>query len=409
MSMYPQDLFDMMLAGQQDQPDEQVAMPFPTPGAPSGFLDRLALALSQMPQTQHAPYYGGNTGQEFGGGLLEGLARGYSSARLGAMKQREQTQQALNQQAHDQNLMNHQATMDARKEKLAFIRNTGEHRSNRLFDLANPEPAKPTTADNAVETIVGPNGKPVYVKRADAVGKEPYFKPSESSAQADDPSIDDNTLRGMMNQYQTGNGVPTFGMGKNGVAAKRKFYSTVGQLVGMGADPGTAAGMAKSERANLTKLADQRGFLSSYGGTLSKNIQMANGLRKLAIDTNVPLMNALAMPAAKHLFGDTAITDFQAAVQPVRNEAARILQGGMTGGGQITLEGQRDLKAILGDGFTIKQFLGATSVLEREYKNRSAANDQAIKEARDRLHTLGMVTLPGDKPAGDWFEQNRPR
>jgi len=111
------------------QPAYEPAQKLPAQGMWGNWLDNLATSLATTPL--QAP-------NNFGGGLLSGFAKGFSTARLGKMSEREKLQKAMDDYAAKRNEANIKATTDAaaaRQKRLEDLRADIDKRRRDRDDL----------------------------------------------------------------------------------------------------------------------------------------------------------------------------------------------------------------------------------------------------------------------------------
>ena len=112
------------------QPVYEPAQSLPAQGMWGNWLDNLATSLATTPL--QAP-------NNFGGGLLSGFAKGFSTARLGKMSEREKLQKAMDDYAAKRNEANIKATADAaaaRQRRLDEISKRASDRQRFMFEDA---------------------------------------------------------------------------------------------------------------------------------------------------------------------------------------------------------------------------------------------------------------------------------
>ena len=360
----------------QPQPNPQVPMPFPSPGAPHGYLDRLAMGLANTNIPEADPSNGGAA-------FLGGLAHGFSGSRIAEMQKRAKYEQVLNTQAHDQNVANAQATTEARK----------------LTDAkalkAAPGWSAPKTADNAVETITGPDGKPLIVKRADAIGKAPYVKPD--APPADEPIMSPAAIKKRVEIFKAGGPEPSFGMGHGGIANRVAFNNELGLSPESGSDIQAGRSSAVAEKANLTNLTKVHGAATAFEETALKNTKILesalNGLPDAGASfLNRPLRSILSATGSKDM------AKFNTARQVVVPEFTRLLNS-PSAAGVITESARKEMNVIIDPNSTVGQIKTAIAILKQDAANRTQSYQDEINASQQRISQIG-VPPKSAAPAG---------
>jgi len=320
--------------------------------------------------------------QDFASGLLGGITRGLGAAGTRAAAQRAKLEaDALRRTAlrDAQNIAatrQHQTEVSGAKRGLVMA---GVH-----AELAKQKEKTPEeiTAEAKARALGEAQGK--------AAGPE-----APGTAE---PKLSDDALNAMVSTY-FGTGVaPSFGMGKQGVANKTRFYNRIGEVAkGGDIDPAQRIAASKAERDNLTKLTTTNGALTAFGNTVEKNLNLLEPALKGLPDVGVGVLNAPLRGVASQ-FGSKTMSRFNAARQTVVNEFAKIINNpSLSSNGVLSDSARHEMETIIDPNAPVGAIREAIKTLRGEFKNRKASYAQEIADSQARIKSLGA--LPGTAQA----------
>lgn len=234
---------------------------------------------------------------------------------------------------------------------------------------------------------------------------------------------DRETARLLAEREFAGGNPPQFGRGDKGEANRTLYYEEFAKLAKennvTGGDIAANRRIAGAEGANLTNLQRGYGVVEQQAQTLRGNIATLNKYLEKVPDTGTLKGNEVLRPILK-AFGSSAVSGYEGALEPVTTEAGRIYSAGLSGGGVLSVEQKRDLKAVADKNFTKKQMRTALEVIDQDLENRRKGLQSEIDASQKRLRAIGQPSPatgsvesrvtpagPAYKPGG-FFDANRP-
>lgn len=271
----------------------------------------------------------------------------------------------------------------------------GESAPNRLVDVpldggaigqrdpmtnALTVPYKPPEAGAPV-AVVGADGKPTYVNKADAVGKRPYEKPSASVILNGSAGLQGGGLDLAAQTYlQTG----TMPSGLSRVpGASLKIVERAAEMAAANGDTAKSAVLNRQAvsagKAALSKLTTQKALVGAFEKTAAKNMDLAAALSSQIARTNSPLVNRGIMAFQQGVAGDPQTAQFVNALIAARTEYAKVLSGA-TGAAGITDSARAEANHLFSTATSNETLQAVLKVAKQEMANRMTSFDDQIAE-----------------------------
>lgn len=383
---------DAILAGLLPQPAPQEAAPVPDemttllaqlgitppvmqPPVPAqqfhtsplnGYLERISGPLSQV---QGAP-----TG--LGSGLALGLARSVAGRGSQVAQARAKFETGQKSLADQRTAANLAATAEYNKERLAGIKDiTDQRREQARYDESHPVVTAPMVKDNPGLTRL--LGKRVPVEWTKPPAPE---KPVEPGALSDPTLLDP-----MIQDYVTSGTLPRniLESGKAGNADKIAFRKELQKRY-----PGIniAANRASyaSDKASLAGQQAKQDNITQMANALDANAEVLKGTISKMPDSGNLKVNDFVRGLSRQ-FGNSSVTDFNAALTFVKNQASNIINSGGNLSAKPTIEDNKELHAIFSPDFTKRDLLGVLAIIEKDKVNRLASGQKQIDAINARL------------------------
>ncbi len=241
-------------------------------------------------------------------------------------------------------------------------------------------PYKPPEAGAPV-AVVGADGKPTYVNKADAVGKRPYEKPSASVILNGSAGLQGGGLDLAAQTYlQTG----TMPSGLSRVpGASLKIVERAAEMAAANGDTAKSAVLNRQAvsagKAALSKLTTQKALVGAFEKTAAKNMDLAASLSSQIARTNSPLVNRGIMAFQQGVAGDPETAQFVNALIAARTEYAKVLSGA-TGAAGITDSARAEANHLFSTATSNETLQAVLKVAKQEMANRMTSFDDQIAE-----------------------------
>lgn len=206
-------------------------------------------------------------------------------------------------------------------------------------------------------------------------------------------ALDPKAVEMYAQQVAQGGQMPSMGMGKAATATKVAIANRAAQIAdAMGGTEALAARQAvyKATSQELAKVQGQRGLVMSFARTFDKNLDVALELSGKVERGQAPVFNRWALAGRQAVQGDPEVAAFNAAVQTVIQEYARVASGST----QVSDHARDEAKALLSTAQNAEQFRRVAEILKRDTHNREAGYDDQIKSIE------GALTRFSVKPGG---------
>lgn len=134
----------------------------------------------------------------------------------------------------------------------------------------------------------------------------------------------------------------------------------------------------------LNRLTAQDSAVTAFENTALKNGQILLTLAEKVDKTGVPVIERWIRAGRASIAGDPDVTNFNAQIQLFGNEVAKILTNpNLTG--VLTDTARKEVENFLPAGASLKQIKAIVPLLARDFKNRSGAIRDEIKDVQSRL------------------------
>lgn len=221
-----------------------------------------------------------------------------------------------------------------------------------------------------------------YDKRTDMYAN----RPTGGGLGGDGGGLTSAGLDAAARQYATTGQMPTLGMGSSG--ARQAIINRAAELYS-GLDVAGNAARYRAGTGALNNVAKVKAAVGAFEDTATKNSEiLKNTLRKIPDLGAAPLNQAAR--AVSNALGSVEMSQFNAAIQSVRNEYARIISNpSLTG--VMSDTARREGEVLLNPNATVAQILGALEILQAEARNRRMSFDSVESEL---LGGLGGSSAP---------------
>jgi hypothetical protein len=164
----------------------------------------------------------------------------------------------------------------------------------------------------------------------------------------------------------------------------------------------------RAEAAALSDVTRTAERAKPFANLLHKNIGVLRGTMQGIKDTGT-LFGNRAVRSIVMQMGDKEQARFNTALVPVAKEAARLLEStNLTG--TLSVDAQKELRAILSNSFTLPQLEGALEIIEAETNNRIQAYEEAKGAIKDNLVPGAEPDTPikGNEAGASWLKNIAP-
>lgn len=172
-------------------------------------------------------------------------------------------------------------------------------------------------------------------------------------------------LEAAARQYATTGQMPSLGMGAAGT--RQAIINEAARLV-PGVDIAGNAARYRAGTGALTNVTKVESAVTAFEDAAKRNAGLLRGFLEKIPDLGVRPLNQAARAIAT-TFGDTGMSEFNVALQSVRNEYARIISNPNLVG-VMSDTARREGEVLLNPNATVDQILAALDVLEAEARNR---------------------------------------
>jgi hypothetical protein len=147
--------------------------------------------------------------------------------------------------------------------------------------------------------------------------------------------------------------------------------------------------------AAKNKLTVNRALVSSFEKAAQSNMQMVEDALAKVPDAGAPFLNRPLREFQVRVMGDTTTAAFNANMEIIKREAARILStSNASGSSQISDSDRRELAAVVDNTATVAQIRKVFGMLRQDFANRIAGIDSELKGIDERIGAK-----PGAAPA----------
>ena len=160
-----------------------------------------------------------------------------------------------------------------------------------------------------------------------------------------------------------------------------------------------------SDTAELTKVKQQRGQISTFEKTAEKNLDIMRGLSNKVDRSGTPVINRWILAGKKGIKGDPDVAAFEAAMTTFAGEYAKIMTSA-TGSGVTSNEAREEIHRIINTAMTQGQISEVSDILHREMGNRISSFDEQIKTTEDRI---GGKKAPANITKEQWDSFEKPK
>lgn len=341
-------------------------------------MERIGMSLAQSPP--YIPGRSDTTGQRIAGGLLSGFARGFGQQTNLAVAQRNREADREREQAAASNRARIAASAAHRAEIAKQAGSLAEMRWKKMLDPdETPEQRRLRIKSDAQAAAEGG-----AAGRGEA-GEEPLLLTPEGLDVA------------ALNYARTGQ-LPPMGIGKAGMGIRAKIINRAAFLNPNLDVAGNRAAFA-ADRTSLTGLQRQFDAYKSYERTVTLNTDVLRKAMSKIKDTGSPVLNTVVRNIDKNALGSEELAAYNAALQTVVPEFARLLNNpNLTG--QLTDTARKEIDSIVSKNYTINQMLAALAVLEQDANNRVTSSQDQINEVKARLGQSPYPERPSSAGAG---------
>lgn len=177
--------------------------------------------------------------------------------------------------------------------------------------------------------------------------------------------------------------------------AKERGLSSTGVIMAQNA--------AKANKEALGTLTNQQAQVEAFSQTAEKNMKVLEGAMSQVSDLGAPFLNTPMRNLQSKYAGNTKVTAFYAALQPVQTEIAKILNSS-NASGVLTDNARNEMQAALGPGATPGQLKAALDIFRSDIANRKSTYDAMLKDLTEKTAvgagaasggTVKMVTPDG--------------
>lgn len=225
-------------------------------------------------------------------------------------------------------------------------------------------------------------------ERTTAIGMATLPIKAAAAAQQQQLSmLDDPTVNLLAETYIKTGQMPAFGIGMG--QARKQILDRVGQIASrQGMDVGTLlAGQAgwQANKAELTRLQQQRGPVMAFAETADKNLALAQSLSGNVDRTGSPVVNRWLLAGRRSILGDPDVSRFDAALRTAINEYAKVTSSASAGGQQTSDVARKEIEDMLNSAQTPEQINGVVNILQQEIQNRREGYETQIEHLNAAL------------------------
>lgn len=368
-----QDLEDYLRTLGQSSVLNAAGAVMPAGPAPPSAMERIGMSLSQAPP--YIPGRNDSRGERIAGGLLSGFARGFGQQTNLAVAARVREAEREQEQAAAAN----RARIAASNAHRAEVAKAASTLANKRWDkMLNPDKTLQQIEDEAAARARG------------AAKGNPGGGPEDDEAIELTP---DGLAVAALNYARSGQ-LPPMGMGRKGAAVRAKIINYAARMNPNLDVAGNRASFT-ADRSALTLLQRQLDAYSSYDKTVRANSKVLRDAMSKIRDTQSPLLNRSLRSLDRTALGSADQAAYDAAVQVVVPEFARLLNNpNLTG--QLTDTARKELEGIVDRSFTLRQIEAALKVLEQDAANRISTSQQQVDEIKSRI---GASPWGNERPA----------
>ncbi len=177
--------------------------------------------------------------------------------------------------------------------------------------------------------------------------------------------------------------LPAMGNGKESTRARSKIINRAAEL-SPGLDIVSAKADLVANQDSLKTLQKQADAVQAFESTALKNTAPLLASAKKIIDSGSPLINLPLREAAAKAAGSGDQAVFNAALDIVTTEYAKIINNPNLSG-QLSDSARTEVKALIPEGATLKQVVDVTNLLKNDSENRRTSLAEQIAAIRDRI------------------------
>jgi hypothetical protein len=202
---------------------------------------------------------------------------------------------------------------------------------------------KDAAGDNKPMAVIGPDGKPVYVRASAAVGKQPY-SPSVFGAS----SVSDDAVQFAADTYRTTGKFPG-SFGRSPALQARVLDRVASDAIANGDTAGAITARTASLKANgqaLDQVTKLETATNGYAATLDKNLTNLTQSYSKLDSSGSPLINRAVRAWQQGVSGDPQTADMVTWLNAVQGEYAKLKSGNL-GNAPASDAAMRDAKEVI--------------------------------------------------------------
>lgn len=184
--------------------------------------------------------------------------------------------------------------------------------------------------------------------------------------------------------------LPSLGMGASGAPARMSILNRAPEVAG-GTDVAGNKAAYRADSGSLQALTKQSDAIKAFEGTATANVGTLRQTMKHLQDTGSPILNMPLREAARQFAGDPNVAAFNAALQIVNNEYARINTNPNLVG-ELSDAARREFRHSLDPNLTVAGLEQVLEVLALDARNRRSQTDATLRDTRERIRTALPAT-----------------
>lgn len=205
-------------------------------------------------------------------------------------------------------------------------------------------------------------------------------------------SITPESLDILATQFAKTGTLPPMGNGAAAANDRKAIFNRAAVLY-PAVDLATSKTDFEANKKSLDGLQKQADAVQAFEATALKNMTPLLSSAKKVIDSGSPFINMPLREAAARLAGSPDQAVFNAALQIVTTEYAKIITNPSLSG-QLSDSARHEVEALLPANATLKQVVAVTDLLKTDSGNRRTALDDQIREIKGRIKAAGGNAAP---------------
>jgi hypothetical protein len=189
--------------------------------------------------------------------------------------------------------------------------------------------------------------------------------------------------------YSVTGKLPGLGIGGQAGEDKKKIMNAQAELF-PGVNIATNSATFGADSKSLAKMQSMYDNATAFEQTALKNVGVLEKTFVNLKDSGSPLLNRPLRSFGKDVLGDSGMAEFDAALETVQPEFARILSS-PTMAGQLTDQARKEMQLVMDRNATIPQIMRSLKVLRTDAHNRREAYSAGLDTIRERISGHGQT------------------